>query len=126
MKIQGKVHELFDIRQVTEKMSVQEFIIDISSVTPSGYRYTSYAKFQATNPDVLANVDIGDEVEVEFSISGRYYTSKKDGSMQFVQNLNAFSVMNLSTASRTKAPSQAKTAGNEPVRKANENDDLPF
>lgn len=126
MKIQGKVHELFDIRQVTEKMSVQEFIIDISSVTPSGYRYTSYAKFQATNPDVLANVDIGDEVEVEFSISGRYYTSKKDGSMQFVQNLNAFSVMNLSTASRTKAPSQAKTAGNEPMRKANENDDLPF
>lgn len=92
MEIKGIIHEIEEIRQITEKFSVQNFKLNLTRFNPdTGEEYKNFAEFQNINSKVdLNNFKLGDRVNCHFNVSGRYF-EKKDGNGQgFAQTLNCF------------------------------------
>jgi single-strand DNA-binding protein len=85
--VQGRLHEIFDETQVSEKFRKREFVLEI----PDG-SYTQYAKFQLTQDkcNILDNYKTGDEVKVAFNLSGKPFT--KNGTTMYFTNLQAWRV----------------------------------
>lgn len=85
--VQGRLHEIFDETQVSEKFRKREFVLEI----PDG-SYTQYAKFQLTQDKcgILDNYKTGDEVKVAFNLSGKPFT--KNGTTMYFTNLQAWRI----------------------------------
>ena len=81
---QGKLHEIFDEQQVSEKFRKREFVLEI----PDG-AYTQFIKFQLTQDkcSLLDQYKVGDEVKVAFNLSGKPFT--KNGTTMYFTNLGA-------------------------------------
>ncbi|GGK69316.1 DUF3127 domain-containing protein [Rufibacter glacialis] len=124
--VQGRLHEIFDETQVSEKFRKREFVLEI----PDG-SYTQYAKFQLTQDKcgILDNYKTGDEVKVAFNLSGKPFT--KNGTTMYFTNLQAWRVEHASNAG-----SQPQASGNpyaqQPVKSSSSfisddmDNDLPF
>ncbi|WP_205501011.1 DUF3127 domain-containing protein [Rufibacter psychrotolerans] len=121
--VQGRLHEIFDETQVSEKFRKREFVLEI----PDG-SYTQYAKFQLTQDKcgILDNYKKGDEVKVAFNLSGKPFT--KNGTTMYFTNLQAWRVEHAGAA-------QPQAAGNpyaqQPVKSSSfisddMDNDLPF
>lgn len=84
---QGKLHEIFDEQQVSEKFKKREFVLEI----PDG-AYTQFIKFQLTQDkcSLIDNFKVGDEVKVAFNLSGKPFT--KNGTTMYFTNLGAWRV----------------------------------
>ena len=84
---QGKVHEIFDEQQVSEKFKKREFVLEI----PDG-AYTQFIKFQLTQDkcSLLDQFKVGDEVKVAFNLSGKPFT--KNGTTMYFTNLGAWRI----------------------------------
>ena len=98
--VQGRLHEIFNEVQVSEKFRKREFVLEI----PDG-SYTQYAKFQLTQDkcSILDTYKIGDEVKVAFNLSGKPFN--KNGETIYFTNLQAWRIENAGTAA-------AQPAGN--------------
>ncbi|MGV3540110.1 MAG: DUF3127 domain-containing protein [Rufibacter sp.] len=85
--VQGRLHEIFDETQVSEKFRKREFVLEI----PDG-SYTQYAKFQLTQDKcgLLDSYKTGDEVKVAFNLSGKPFT--KNGTTMYFTNLQAWRI----------------------------------
>jgi hypothetical protein len=85
--VQGKLHEIFDEQQVSEKFRKREFVLEI----PDG-AYTQYIKFQLTQDkcNVLDQYKLGDDVKVNFNLSGKPFT--KNGTTMYFTNLSAWRI----------------------------------
>lgn len=83
--VQGRLHEIFDETQVSDKFRKREFVLEI----PDG-SYTQYAKFQLTQDkcSLLDSYKTGDEVKVAFNLSGKPFT--KNGTTMYFTNLQAW------------------------------------
>jgi hypothetical protein len=115
-ELTGKLFEIFDTIQRTEKFKVREFIVE--SKDGKDGQFTNYVKFQASNErtSVLDNMSIGDEVKVHFNIKGSKW--EKDGKVSYFVNLDAWKIEQLSKAAKKEFIEEAELV--EPV------DDLPF
>src|SRR5688572_32724125 len=84
---QGKLHEIFDEQQVSEKFRKREFVLEI----PDG-AYSNHIKFQLTldKCDLLDGFNVGDEVKVAFNLSGKPFT--KNGTTMYFTNLGAWRI----------------------------------
>ncbi|MFC5270289.1 DUF3127 domain-containing protein [Adhaeribacter terreus] len=84
---QGKLHEIFDEQQVSEKFKKREFVLEI----PDG-AYTQFIKFQLTQDkcNLLDQYNVGDEVKVAFNLSGKPFT--KNGTTMYFTNLGAWRI----------------------------------
>lgn len=84
---QGKLHEIFDEQQVSEKFRKREFVLEI----PDG-AYTQFIKFQLTQDkcNLLDQYNVGDEVKVAFNLSGKPFT--KNGTTMYFTNLGAWRI----------------------------------
>ena len=84
---QGKLHEIFDEQQVSEKFKKREFVLEI----PDG-AYTQFIKFQLTQDkcSLLDQYKVGDEVKVAFNLSGKPFT--KNGTTMYFTNLGAWRI----------------------------------
>ena len=84
---QGKLHEIFDEQQVSEKFKKREFVLEI----PDG-AYTQFIKFQLTQDkcNLLDQYKVGDEVKVAFNLSGKPFT--KNGTTMYFTNLGAWRI----------------------------------
>ena len=84
---QGKLHEIFDEQQVSEKFRKREFVLEI----PDG-AYTQFIKFQLTQDkcSLLDQYKVGDEVKVAFNLSGKPFT--KNGTTMYFTNLGAWRI----------------------------------
>ena len=84
---QGKLHEIFDEQQVSEKFRKREFVLEI----PDG-AYTQFIKFQLTQDkcNLLDQYKVGDEVKVAFNLSGKPFT--KNGTTMYFTNLGAWRI----------------------------------
>ena len=118
--VQGKLHEIFDEQQVSEKFRKREFVLEI----PDG-AYTQFIKFQLTQDkcNVLDQYKLGDDVKVTFNLSGKPFT--KNGTTMYFTNLQAW---RLEPAGNAGAP-----AGNAPMQQdapsfysSDADNDLPF
>ena len=85
--VQGRLHEIFDEVQVSDKFRKREFVLEI----PDG-SYTQHIKFQLTQDkcSVIDQYKIGDEVKVAFNLSGKPFT--KNGTTMYFTNLQAWRV----------------------------------
>ena len=92
--VQGKLHEIFDEQQVSDKFRKREFVLEV----PDG-SYTQFVKFQLTQDkcNVLDQYKIGDDVKVAFNLSGKPFT--KNGTTMYFTNLSAWRVEGADAAS---------------------------
>ena len=117
MEAAGRIHALFDAKQVTERFRKREFVVELSD----NPRYPQYVLFQLTG-DRCENLDgfeVGDEVRVEFSLRGREWKSPQG---EF-KNFNSLDVWTLERSGDAgDAPRDA--AFDEPPPPSD--DDVPF
>ncbi|MFC6999804.1 DUF3127 domain-containing protein [Rufibacter roseus] len=123
--VQGRLHEIFDETQVSEKFRKREFVLEI----PDG-SYTQYAKFQLTQDkcSILDNYKTGDEVKVAFNLSGKPFT--KNGTTMYFTNLQAWRLEHANSGAQ---PQQGGNGGyaQQPVKSSSfisddMDNDLPF
>ncbi|SET32057.1 DUF3127 domain-containing protein [Hymenobacter actinosclerus] len=95
----GRLHEIFDEQQVSEKFRKREFVLEVIDG-----QYPEHIKFQ-TVQDKTALIDpfkVGDEVKVSFNLRGRGFN--KNGQMLYFTNLEAWRIEN--SAGGAAAPQQ--------------------
>ncbi|MBT9394387.1 DUF3127 domain-containing protein [Hymenobacter sp. NST-14] len=125
----GRIHEIFDEQQVSEKFRKREFVLEVVDG-----QYPEHIKFQLSQ-DKTSLVDtfkIGDEAKVSFNLRGRGFN--KNGQMLYFTNLEAWRIEKTAAgaqqpAARAGGQAQASTATQRasavPVG-SNDDNDLPF
>ncbi len=125
--VQGRVHEIFDEVQVSEKFRKREFVLEI----PDG-SFTQHIKFQLTQDKcgVIDQFKIGDEVKVAFNLSGKPFT--KNGTTMYFTNLQAWRIENAAAGSGSTAGTSSQSnraeqpAATSPFLTEEVDNDLPF
>ena len=90
MKVRGALLAIKPAKQITERFKLQEFYLDCSNYNQmTGEKYDNYCKLQIVNEKVsLQGLTVGQDVDVEFFLNGRFYTNSQ-GKSGFMQHLNA-------------------------------------
>ena len=126
--VQGKLHEIFDEQQVSDKFRKREFVLEI----PDG-SYTQFIKFQLTQDkcNLLDQFKIGEEVKVAFNLSGKPFT--KNGTTMYFTNLGAWriesadaSAGNNNSTGNNRAASPQQPAMTSSFISDEADNDLPF
>ena len=111
MQLTGKVHEIGEKQQVSEKFAKRNLIVEYAE-NPS---YPEYVQLEL-HQDKTALLDVlkvGDEVEVEFNMRGKPWTDKT-GKTSYFNSLVVWKITSKKKATQQKS----NTPGEE--------DDLPF
>lgn len=116
MDISGKLIEIFDAKQISEKFRKREFVVEYSE----NEQYPQYIKFELTqnNCELIDSYSKGDFVKVHFDLRGKPWTNK-NGETTYFTSLSAWKL----------EKSDAKPDSNEhfiPDKSDNNKDDLPF
>ncbi len=85
----GKIHAIFDTKQVTERFQKREFVVEMSD----NPKYPQFVLFQLTGDrcDAIEGFAVGDEVRVNFSLRGREWNSPK-GEVKYFNSLDVWTV----------------------------------
>lgn len=118
LEITGKITEIGQLQQITERFSKREFVLDISE-EKDGTVYQNYAKMQVTNKncDKLDSFRIGDTVKVSFNVRGNRW--EKDGKVNYINSLDAWRLEMVQE-------NTSVNVVNSPGIGADTSDDLPF
>lgn len=97
MEIKGKLTEIFNTQEVSEKFKKREFVVEYAD-NPS---YPEYIKFEAVNDKVsiLDNYKVGDSVDVAFNLRGRKWIDK-EGKAVYFNTLVAWKISKAGEASQ--------------------------
>ena len=111
--IKGKLHVISDTKQVSEKFSKREFVLEVEDG-----KYPQLLQFQLTGDrcGAIDGFQVGDQLLVTFNLRGREWKSPS-GDVKFFNSLDVWKVDNLSIEAGTSRP--AATGGDGP-------DSLPF
>ena len=85
--VTGRLHDIFDEQQVSEKFRKREFVLEVQEG-----QYPEQIKFQLVQ-DKTSLIDaykVGDEVKVTFNLRGRGFN--KNGQMLYFTNLEAWRI----------------------------------
>jgi hypothetical protein len=85
--VTGRLHEIFDEQQVSEKFRKREFVLEVQDG-----QYPEHIKFQLVQ-DKTSLIDpykTGDEVKITFNLRGRGFN--KNGQMIYFTNLEAWRI----------------------------------
>jgi hypothetical protein len=118
METTGRIHALFDTKQVTERFRKREFVVELAD----NPQYPQYVLFQLTGNrcENLDGFSVGDEVRVEFSLRGREWKSPKGETKYF----NSLDVWTLERAGDGASSGPADFGFDEPPPPGD--DDVPF
>ncbi len=86
----GKLHTIFETKQVSERFSKREFVIEMTD----NPKYPQTVLFQLTG-DRCAQLDglsVGDHVSIEFSLRGREWRSPS-GEVKYFNSLDVWKVV---------------------------------
>ena len=116
MEVNGKLHAIFDVKQITERFQKREFVVE----TSDNPKYPQFVLFQLTGDrcDNLEGLNVGDAVRVDFSIRGRQWTSPQ-GEVRYFNSLDVWTVER--TAGAEDHPPPPPIDGPTP-----DFDDIPF
>jgi hypothetical protein len=116
MQIIGKLHAIFETKQITERFQKREFVVE----TNDNPTYPQMVLFQLTGDrcETINSCQIGDDVTIEFSVRGREWKSPS-GEIKYFNSLDAWTVETDTTSSPDKAPFES-----EPPWPTD--DDVPF
>ena len=81
----GIIHVKGDTEQVTERFRKREFVLKLDG----NDRYPQYVSFQLTGDrcEDLGSFEVGDSVQVQFSLRGREWTSRT-GDVRYFNSLD--------------------------------------
>lgn len=122
--MKGKVKVVGSTVAITEKFSKREFV-----VTDGSGVYPQDIQFQLTQDkcNLIDSLVIGDEVEVNFNLSGREWVNPK-GESKFFNTLDAWKVIKLGSNAVRDAQGQGfePKPSVMPIAEEVEGSDLPF
>lgn len=124
MEIKGKVHEIGEVQEVSEKFKKRELIVEYAE-NPT---YPEFLKFEAVQDKVsmFDSLKVGDDVEVFFNLRGRPWTDK-NGKTTYFNTLVSWRINVLSSgAGAAQAQNTPEYAPPVDISSAPEDDDLPF
>ena len=89
METVGKLHTIFDTKQVSERFSKREFVVELTD----NPKYPQTVLFQLTGDRcaILDDFKVGDAVLVEFSLRGREWRSPA-GEIKYFNSLDVWKV----------------------------------
>jgi hypothetical protein len=89
MTTRGRVYKKFDAQQVTDRFRKREFVLELTD----NPRYPQMVMFQLTGDrcEQLDDIEVDDQVEVEFSLRGREWTSPS-GDVKYFNSLDVWQV----------------------------------
>lgn len=89
MNIQGKIHVIMDVQQVTDTFRKREFVLEFAE----NPMYPQYVLFQMVQDrvDLVNGYQVGDMVDVSFNIRGRQWNSPQ-GEIKYFNSLEAWRV----------------------------------
>lgn len=113
--LQGKLIKRNDAKQVSDKFTIREFVIEDSST-----QYPQLIQMQLTQDrvDILDSFQLGENVSVSFNIKGREWTSPQ-GDIRYFTTLEAWKIDSMNS-------SEAMASALENAGPGVDNDDLPF
>jgi Domain of unknown function (DUF3127) len=116
MQITGKLVEIYEVKQITEKFRKREFVVEYAE----NAAYPQFIKFELAqnNCDYLDGFTKGDFIEVHFDLRGRPWTNK-EGVTTYFTSLAAWK---LQKADETKSGEPPE----EPPFENNSDEDMPF
>jgi len=84
----GKLHLIFDTKQVSERFTKREFVVELTDS-----KYPQMVLFQLTGDrcSQLDSLQVGDEVRVEFSLRGREWKSPS-GEVKYFNSLDVWQI----------------------------------
>lgn len=128
MEIKGKLLEIFDEVQISDRFKKREFVIEYAE----NLQYPEYIKLECIQDkcNMLDNFSIGQEVNVSINLKGRKWTDPK-GEVKYFNTIQAWRIEpadstpshNASTT-QNNASTDSETDGLFTAEE--DNDDLPF
>lgn len=117
MEIQGKVHEITPVENVTETFRRRVIILEYAE----NPQYPEYIKLEALQDKVgiLDTINVGDHVEASFNLRGRPWTDR-NGKTSYFNSLVVWKIKALSAAP------QPDYVPPMDISSAPQDDDLPF
>jgi len=89
IEITGKLHAIFDTKQVSERFTKREFVLELMD----NPKYPQTVLFQLTGDRVsqLEGMNVGDQVTIEFSLRGREWRSPQ-GETKYFNSLDVWRI----------------------------------
>ena len=106
----GRLHTIFETKQVSERFSKREFVIEMSD----NPKYPQVVLFQLTGDRCtqLDGLNVGDEVRIDFSLRGREWKSPS-GELKYFNSLDVWKVEPARANANNGRRSQRDTGGGE-------------
>lgn len=103
----GPVHHVGELRVISEKFSVREFVIEVGA----GSQYPQLVMFQCANKKLglIDGLEVGAPVTVHFNLRGREWTPSDGGATRYFNSLDAWRIERHGAAPA--APPSAGQAG---------------
>lgn len=124
MDVKGKIVEIFETAQVSDKFKKREFVVEYAE----NIQYPEYIKFEVIQDkcDLLNGFAPGQEIDVFFNLKGRKWTDPK-GETKYFNTLQAWKIQGASSsnASNSFEPQAQSSSGSE-LSSDEGSDDLPF
>jgi hypothetical protein len=124
IEISGKLHAIFDTKQVTERFQKREFVLELTD----NPKYPQVVLFQLTGDrcEQLDRCRVGEDVRVEFSLRGREWKSPQ-GEVRYFNSLDVWSIEPVRTGRRDDAPPLRDEDEPPPAEESRPFlDDIPF
>ena len=85
----GKLHTIFETKQVSERFSKREFVVEMSD----NPKYPQVVLFQLTGDrcSQLDGLNVGDQILIEFSLRGREWKSPS-GEVKYFNSLDVWKI----------------------------------
>jgi hypothetical protein len=125
MNISGKILEIFDTQKINDTFKKREFVVEYVE----NPQYPEFIKFETiqSNCDQLDNLNVGDQVDIQFNLKGRKWTDPQ-GNVKYFNSLQAWRIEG--GTSQQSTPTQESTPTNDSQdwmgQSFSEDDDLPF
>ena len=89
IEVSGKLHLIKEAEQVTERFRKREFVLELSD----NARFPQFVTFQLTGDrcERIDDFEVGDEVQVEFSLRGREWKSPR-GEVKYFNSLDVWNI----------------------------------
>lgn len=86
LTLTGKLHKVGGLRQISDNLTIQDFVV----LDDSNAQYPQHVTFQAKNSatGMLANIQVGQQITVHFNLRGREFV--KDGNSKYFNTLEAW------------------------------------
>ena len=119
-KVRGKVHAIEDTKSYGQKGFRKRVVV----LEQDGERFTNYIPLEFTHEacDMVDDLEVGDELEVDYRLSGRKWQRDAQSEVKYFLNAEAtsFKVLGSNATSNADSPNAALAEA------AYDDDDVPF